>query len=49
MKLIILAMNSIQKNNRFRFGKYKGELYCDVIIKDKEYIKWCITNKMNLS
>jgi hypothetical protein len=49
MKLTTLVMNSIRKNNRFRFGKYKGQLYSDVIIKDPDYIKWCITNKMTLS
>ena len=49
MKLTTFVMNlTLKKNNRFRFGKYKGQLYSDVIIKDPDYIKWCLTNKMNL-
>ena len=29
---------------RFDFGKYEGQLISDIIIKDFNYVKWCIDN-----
>ena len=31
-------------NNKFDFGKYKGRFIADIIMADRQYIKWCIGN-----
>lgn len=34
----------METDRKFTFGKHKGEFILEVIKKDRQYIKWCITN-----
>ena len=31
-----------KQNNKFTFGRYKGKTYDEVILKEPNYIKWCL-------
>jgi hypothetical protein len=32
--------------NKFTTGIYAGQLISDVLLKDKDYIKYCLQNKL---
>lgn len=41
--------NSLETLRAFGFGKYKGESYSRVILKDPTYVAWCLENVKGFS
>jgi hypothetical protein len=40
--------NEVDVDSVLPFGKYKGEIFSDVIKKDKNYLQWCLENVTGL-
>lgn len=40
----IRLINNFCHNNKFTFGKWKGRCVGEIMMKDYNYVKWCIEN-----
>lgn len=42
-EVMLELSNKIPLVHRFRFGKYRGEKFADVVAKDRQYIEWLMS------